>query len=126
VCVCVCVYCETVWHFRSKERLVKLTYCVTEYTIHRLVVACGAQCLLLSAVLTNDILVLSLAKFYICGFSHYISLSLFGYNGCCNSVPSCCAGGQPFCYLHFFNSQFVFLIVLLYCAAIYRDYIASC
>lgn len=39
-----------------KNALVKLAYCVTECTVCRLVVACGAQCLLVSAVLTNDIL----------------------------------------------------------------------
>jgi len=121
-----CVLSNCVAFLEVKNALVKLAYCVTECTVCRPVVACGAQCLLVSAVLTNNILVSSLAKFYICSFSHYISLSLFGSNGCCNLVPSCCARGQVFCHLYFFNSQLVFLTVLLYCAVIYRDYIASC
>ena len=110
------VCCETVWQFLCKERLVKLAYCITEYTVRRLVVVCGTQCLFVSAVLTNDILVSSWAKF-VCGFFHCISLSLFSSNGCCNSVPLCCAGGQVYCYLHFFNSQVCFLncVTLLCC-----------
>jgi len=89
--------------FLCKERLVKLVHCITECSIGSLAVACGAQCLLVSPVLTNDILVSSWAKFYVGGFSHYISLSLLGSNGCWNSVPSRCAEEQVYCYCHFIN-----------------------